>query len=119
MVGEILAAAASPTSRAVKRVLLTGPLSGLRYLAEFQAAVCAPLRVEVSRAREATLMGIARAAAFGLGGDVSRAASRWAAPSTVVRPNNALVREAADRQQRWMRLYRLARRLGDGTERGQ
>ena len=118
MVGVNLAAIAARTGDGVGRVLLTGPLSRLSYLAGFQAALCAPTRVEVSLAPEATLIGIARAAAFGRGGDISRAAARWVVPAKEVRPERALVSEAGRRRRSWLRLCQLARRLGDRTEPG-
>ena len=109
MVDEIVSSTA-PAGRA-GRVVLTGPLSGLPYLEAFQAATLAPRRVEVSEAREATLLGIARAAAMGLGGEYELAASRWRSPARHVKAPAAMRREAVARRGRWRLMVRMARRM--------
>lgn len=111
MVAGILAAASRSIPGGIGSVTLAGPLSSLSWLTRWQAALCAPLRVAVSQDREATLVGIARAAAYGLGGEAASAAARWPARTTLVKPERGLVKEAAERRRSWTRLEGFARQL--------
>lgn len=88
-------------------LVLSGSLTGLPYLVEYQAAL-AGRRVRVARRREATLAGAA-IAACGAG------AASWSPDrGSPVRPSREVARRAAGGRARWRRLLDLARRWGRG-----
>lgn len=90
----------------VKRLVATGSLSGLKYLLEFQSALLQGVTVERSVQTEATLAGIARAAAPDATATRRRRPRRRSVAVTVPRGLRAT---AQHRHREWRRLIALAR----------
>ncbi|HEY3174649.1 MAG TPA: FGGY family carbohydrate kinase [Candidatus Polarisedimenticolia bacterium] len=107
MVTLILDRVADLPGGAPRRLVASGPLSRLRYLVQYQAALLPGIRLVATRGREATLAGIARAAAPA--GGISGDAGRWRSAVTVIRSPAGMERAAAERKGRWIRMVRLAR----------
>ncbi len=94
------------SGRRVRRLVATGSLSHLRYLMEFQAALLPGVAVARGTDREASLAGIASAAARAAG---IRGGGRRRRAARPVVPGARAGRQAQHRHREWRRLIAMAR----------